>query len=172
MQSWQILAIKDDSILGTHLKSSLEDQGYRVTLVADGHRGLSMACDNHFDLILLDLLLPGLSGLDLLSRLRGWRRTPVIVMSALGDEAHRIRGFDGGADDYLPKPFSIAELRVRIEAVLRRVAYERARPQSGPMGALLFDEERGDINHRGHWLGLTTTEYACWSCCSAMPGKC
>lgn len=155
----QILAIEDDPTLGAHLKDSLEAQGFRVTLADEGLGGLALATEQPFDLILLDVLLPGLDGLELLARLRGRWRTPVLMMSALGDERHRIRGFHCGADDYLPKPFSMAELRVRIEAILRRVAYERAQPVATSEGPLLFDDARCDVRHAGSWLGLTATEY-------------
>lgn len=155
----RILAIEDDPTLGAHLKSSLEALGFQVTLANEGPRGLSLANERPFDLILLDILLPGLGGLELLARLRDRRRTPVLMMSALGEEQHRIRGFDSGADDYLPKPFSIAELRVRIEAILRRVAYERLQPLPASDGPLRFDEARCDVCHTGRWLGLTATEY-------------
>ncbi|HAQ86899.1 MAG TPA: DNA-binding response regulator, partial [Pseudomonas sp.] len=120
-----ILAIEDDPILGPHLKTSLEHRGFNVTLANDGPTGLALASEATYDLILLDVMLPELSGMELLTRLREQRRTPVLMMSALGNEAHRIQGFDSGADDYLPKPFSIEELQVRIAAILRRVAYER-----------------------------------------------
>lgn len=154
-----ILAIEDDPTLGSHLKTSLEAQGFQVTLANEGSGGLTLASERPFDLILLDVLLPGLGGLELLTRLRARRRTPVIMMSALGEEPHRIRGFDSGADDYLPKPFSIAELRVRIEALLRRVAYERGEPLPTCEDGLVFDDGRDDIRVAGLWLGLTGTEY-------------
>lgn len=158
-----ILAIEDDPLLGAHLQQSLGAHGFAVTLAGDGGGGLALAEKADYDLILLDVLLPGLDGLDVLARLRRRRRTPVIMISALGDEPDRIRGFDGGADDYLPKPFSLAELRVRIEAVLRRVAYERERqPARSPAtveAGLRFDEARNDVAAGGAWAGFTATEY-------------
>jgi len=103
----QILAIEDDPILGPHLKTSLEHRGFHVTLADDGPTGLALASEATYDLILLDVMLPELSGMELLTRLREQRRTPVLMMSALGNEAHRIQGFDSGADDYLPKPATV-----------------------------------------------------------------
>ncbi|WP_313025279.1 response regulator transcription factor [Pseudomonas lopnurensis] len=155
----RILAIEDDPILGGHLKTSLETCGFQVTLACDGGTGLALACAAHYDLILLDVLLPRLGGLEVLTRLRGKQRTPVLMMSALGDEAHRIQGFDCGADDYLPKPFSLEELQVRMAAILRRVAYERSAPHTPNDGALVFDDARSDLSHEGRWTGLTATEY-------------
>src|SRR5690606_15148868 len=155
----QILAIEDDTVLSTHLKTSLEQQGFQVTVANDGNTGLSLAIQRTYDLILLDVLLPALDGLSLLARLRAERGTPVLMMSALNDETHRIQGFDAGADDYLPKPFSLDELKVRMYAILRRVAYERSQPQPASSGPLRFDDERCDLAFQGQWSGLTPTEY-------------
>lgn len=156
----QILAIEDDPVLGSHLKTSLEARGFDVTLVDKGSHGLSLASAEDFDLILLDVLLPEMSGLELLANLRSSRSTPVLMMSALGSEADRIQGFHHGADDYLPKPFSIEELQVRIAAILRRVAYERtSTPPSNNDDVLHFDEQRSDLCYEGQWVGLTSTEY-------------
>ena len=155
----QILAIEDDPILGPHLKTSLEHRGFHVTLAADGPTGLALASEATYDLILLDVMLPELSGIELLTRLREQRRTPVLMMSALGNEAHRIQGFDSGADDYLPKPFSIEELQVRIAAILRRVAYERSVPPEVDQDTVRFDDPRSDLQYEGRWVGLTATEY-------------
>lgn len=155
----QILAIEDDPILGTHLKTSLESRGFEVTLASDGATGLALASDSAYDLILLDVMLPELSGMELLTRLRARRRTPVLMMSALGNEAHRIQGFDSGADDYLPKPFSIEELQVRIAAILRRVTYERNVPAAANDESMRFDDQRNDLRYEGRWIGLTATEF-------------
>lgn len=157
MQS--ILAIEDDQILGFHLKASLEARGYQVTLAGEGGEGLTLAAHGDFDLILLDVLLPGLGGMEVLRRLRRGRHTPVLMMSALGEESHRIQGFQSGADDYLPKPFSLDELQVRVTAILRRVAYEKAPAGQSAAQRDGFDDERCDLLHTGHWLDLTPTEY-------------
>ena len=102
-----------------------------------------------------------MTGLDALMQLRERSGTPVIMMSALGAEADRITGFERGADDYLPKPFSMAELRVRIEAILRRVALERRHPPVAlaPGVGLVFDEGACDVHHNGQKAGLTPSEY-------------
>ena len=124
----KILAVEDDPLLAAHLDQHLRRRGFDVTLChgVDDHTDLQTWTG--FDLILMDILLPGRSGLQLLGELRERFMVPVILMSALGAEQDRIVGFSQGADDYLPKPFSMGEMDVRIDAVLRRVAYERATP--------------------------------------------
>ncbi|MBV6289294.1 response regulator transcription factor [Pseudomonas aegrilactucae] len=124
----RILAVEDDPLLAAHLDQHLRRRGFDVTLChgVDDHTDLQAW--KGFDLILMDILLPGRSGLQLLGELRERFMVPVILMSALGAEQDRIVGFSQGADDYLPKPFSMGEMDVRIDAVLRRVAYERSGP--------------------------------------------
>jgi two-component system response regulator PfeR len=119
-----------------------------VTWCQNGQEGLNAAREQAFDVVLMDILLPGLDGLSVLTQLRRSHSTPVLLMSALGAEADRISGFRLGADDYLPNPFSMAELRVRIEAILRRVALDR-RPMpeaiAPAVDSLRFDDERCDV---------------------------
>ncbi|MDF0730000.1 response regulator transcription factor [Pseudomonas entomophila] len=156
-----ILAIEDDPVLGAYLHDELQRGGFRVTWCRNGLDGLETAGRQAFDVVLMDILLPGLNGLDALAQLRRHSATPVILMSALGAEADRITGFQRGADDYLPKPFSLAELRVRIEAILRRVALERRHPfplEALP-GQLRFDEQACDVALGTRWAGLTPSEY-------------
>ncbi|WP_277372077.1 MULTISPECIES: response regulator transcription factor [unclassified Pseudomonas] len=156
----RILAVEDDPLLASHLHAHLSGRGFAVTLSHDGDEGLQMAEREDFDLILMDILLPGIDGLEALQRLRQRRSVPVLLMSALGDEQNRIAGFSQGADDYLPKPFSLGELSVRVEAILRRVAYERREQlPSGEEGDLQFDESRSDVLHGARWVGLTPSEY-------------
>jgi len=167
----RILAIEDDPVLGAHLNDYLVRQGFAVTLCDDGSEGLALAGEHDFDLILLDILLPGLDGLEVLARLRLRRHVPVILISALGDEQDRITGFSRGADDYLPKPFGMGELQVRIEAILRRIAYERGQPMPSSNSPLYFDEERCDIRHGDAWARLTATEYRLLETLGRHPGE-
>ncbi|MEG5262816.1 response regulator transcription factor [Pseudomonas sp. JDS28PS106] len=162
----RILAIEDDSLLAEHLARHLQQRGFAVTLRHDGEHFLDLIHSQAFDLVLMDITLPGTSGLDLLARLREHQRVPVILMSALGAEQDRIVGFSQGADDYLPKPFSMLEMDVRIDAVLRRVAYEqessrllRIASAQHPADRLQRDTQRCDVSHDGSWADLSTTEY-------------
>lgn len=156
----RLLAVEDDPVFARHLVEHLESIGYAVSHCQDGADGLHRAQAEEFDLILMDIMLPGTNGLDVLQQLRRRRGVPVILMSALGNEQDRITGFSQGADDYLPKPFSLLELSVRIEAVLRRVAYERSDGLPAlDCEHLHFDEQRRDVEIAGCWAGLTPSEY-------------
>ena len=157
-----ILAIEDDPVLGAYVHEQLGLCGFQVTWCQNGQQGLQMARDQRFDVVLMDILLPGMDGLSVLTHLRQSHSMPVILMSALGAEADRISGFRLGADDYLPKPFSMAELRVRIEAILRRVALDRRQPPAplySEVQSLRFDDELCDVHYGEQWAGLTRSEY-------------
>lgn len=120
-QSSVILTIEDDAAIRRGIVDSLRFSGYRVLESADGLDGLKKATECDYDLLLLDLALPGMPGLEILRRLRKMKPTqPVIILTAKGDESDRIQGLKEGADDYVVKPFSVKELMARVEAVLRR----------------------------------------------------
>lgn len=116
----KILIIEDDQLLNNQINEILNNSQFSVTQCFDGEAGLEKALNQKFDLILLDVLLPKLDGFSVLKRLRVCRNTPVIMITACGAEEERIKGFNRGADDYLPKPFNIEELMLRINALLRR----------------------------------------------------
>lgn len=158
----RILIIEDDVELCAHLSNHLSGRGFSLNSSHRGDEGLDMALHSPVELILLDIMLPNESGLTILSRLRHERGTPVILMSALGAEQDRITGFSQGADDYLPKPFSLAELDVRIDALLRRVAIDcgtQAAPLMARRSALEFDNYARDVRLNGVAAGLTSSEY-------------
>jgi len=115
-----ILLVEDDAEMRTLLARFLRQNGYRVTGVGDGRHARETLANAAVDLVLLDVMLPGQSGLDILRELRTRSRVPVIMLTARGDEADRVLGLELGADDYLPKPFGRPELLARIRAVLRR----------------------------------------------------
>ena len=165
VQPSRLLAIEDDPILGAYLHEQLGRFGFEVVWCQNGKDGLSRARNEPFDVVLMDILLPGMNGLQVLTQLRQTHALPVILMSALGAEADRISGFQLGADDYLPKPFSMAELRVRIQAILRRVALDRMprlslQPDSvQAQNALFLDEVTADVRYGQQWAGLTRSEF-------------
>lgn len=156
-----ILVVEDDPVLSMHLQAQLSARGYAVVLCSDACRVAALLKEQVFDLVVLDILLPNGNGLHLLEQIRSYSAVPVILVSALGSESDRIVGFQKGADDYLPKPFSMAELDVRIGALLRRIAFERSAMETAPtvQGELYFDLIRTDVVYKGQWAELTTTEF-------------
>ncbi|MFF7708730.1 response regulator [Pseudomonas sp. NPDC007930] len=157
-----ILAVEDDPVLGAFVHEQLGRCGFDVTWCQNGQQALALALGNAYDVVLMDVLMPGLDGLQVLQQLRQRSRTPVIIMSALGAEQDRIAGFRRGADDYLPKPFSVDELHVRVEAILRRVALERGGSPSAPAAEsdpLRFHAGRQDVSYDGALAGLTPSEF-------------
>jgi two-component system, OmpR family, KDP operon response regulator KdpE len=117
-----ILLVEDEAALRRYLRPSLAAQGYRLVEAAGGMEGLGLAKQHVPDLVLLDLGLPDLDGLEVTRRLREWSRVPIIVLSARGQEGDKVDALDAGADDYLTKPFGFAELLARIRVALRHVA--------------------------------------------------
>jgi len=118
----QFLVVEDNHDIANLVSMHLQDLGAEVQIASDGNIGLSLAQKNHFDLIILDLMLPGIDGLEICRRLRGTDNdTPILMLTAKGAELDRIVGLEMGADDYLPKPFSVRELVARAKAILRRV---------------------------------------------------
>ncbi len=119
----RILVAEDDPRLGPSLKKGLEGNHYAVDLVANGEDAVLMAVATPYDLLILDILLPGLSGFEVCQQLREQERNmPILLLTALGEVSHRVKGLDLGADDYLVKPFAFSELEARVRALLRRGA--------------------------------------------------
>ena len=125
MEANRILIIENDQSLSAQVAELLQDKGFATHQCHDGEQGLLTALQQGFDLILLDVLLPGINGFSILEQLRKVKQTPVMMVTARGAEQERILGYSTGADDYLPKPFSFAEMLVRIEALLRRTLANR-----------------------------------------------
>ena len=155
----RLLLVEDDFRLRHDLERHLLQRGFAVTSCIDGIQGLSALQSQCFDLVLLDIMLPGMDGLALLEALRLQQNVPVMLMSALGNEQDRITGFTRGADDYLPKPFSLAELDARTDALLRRMAMFHRPPGLPHHPRLSFDEEALDVVHNGQSAGLTHSEF-------------
>ncbi|HBP49389.1 response regulator transcription factor [Pseudomonas sp.] len=168
----RILAIEDDPVLAADLDSHLGQRGFSVTLRHDADEILHLVRSEGFDLILMDIMLPGSSGLEVLAQVRQCQRVPVILMSALGAEQDRITGFSQGADDYLPKPFSMQEMDVRIDAILRRVAYEHeAQVKVRSDSQLELDQQAMDVCRNGRWADLTNTEFRVLEILIQHPGE-
>ncbi len=158
----QILLIDDDLGLAELLAQLLELEGFNLTLAHDGQSGLSLALEQEFDLILLDVMLPKLNGFEVLKALRNKKQTPVLMLTARGDEIDRVVGLEIGADDYLPKPFNDRELVARIKAIIRRTGQQNDEQQSGiiEFADIKLDPSRQEVICQEQLLILTGTEFS------------
>lgn len=160
-----LLIVDDDREIRALLKKFLASQGFRVTTAADGDEMLQALGDWKIDLVVLDLMLPGKNGLTLCSDLRKTSHIPIVMLTVMGDENDRIRGFDGGADDYVAKPFNPHELLARIKAVLRRTHMVPPVEGTGSARVLKFGNWRMDVGMRrltsksGTLVDLSTAEF-------------
>ncbi len=118
---WLVLIIEDEVPIRRFLKAALEGQGFKWLEAATGHQGLAMAASHNPDIILLDLGLPDMDGLEVIRGIRDWARTPIIIISARGRDADKVDALDAGADDYLTKPFSVEELAARLRVAIRHL---------------------------------------------------
>ena len=165
-----ILLVEDDDQTRRALTANLEAHGYGVRGAFDGEEALVLWELRRPDLILLDLGLPGIDGLGVLRRIRRDATTPVIVLSARGEERDKVEALDVGADDYLAKPFGMAELHARVRAALRRALVSEIDPDGvAQIGDLRLDPERRLVTVGGEELHLTPREYELLRCSSPMP---
>lgn len=154
----RILIIDDEKQIRRMLRAALSGYGYDIAEASSGHEGLSQAAIFHPDLIVLDLGLPDIDGIEVVKRLREWTKTPVIILSVREEEEDKIRALDAGADDYVTKPFSMGELLARIRVAMRHLVKSEDEP------VLTFNELIVDMAHRivtirGEEIRLTPTEY-------------
>jgi DNA-binding response OmpR family regulator len=146
----RILVVEDEGAVSRGVRDALSFNGYSVEVAADGSEGYRLARDGSFDLLVLDLMLPGMAGLDVLERLRGENvMTPVLILTARGQEADRVKGLELGADDYVVKPFSVRELVARVGAHLRRRASDATAGAPVGLGEAVFDFQRREVRRRG-----------------------
>ncbi len=165
----RILVVEDDPGIGPRLVAGLIQHGYDAVLAADGPTGRALALEDRFDLVVLDLMLPGEDGFALLEAWRGRTSVPVVVLTARTGLDDRLRSFDLGAVDYLPKPFFLEELLVRIRTRLgRRPAPER---RSVPLGTCLVDLDARAVTRDGADLGLTAHEFNVLAALVEAPGR-
>ncbi len=168
-----ILLIDDDGELGQMLSDYLAADQLRVTVCQSGESGLEQLARESFDLIILDVMLPGMNGLDVLRRLRPDNLIPVIMLTARGDDVDRIIGLEVGADDYLPKPFNPRELSARVRAILRRSqTLAPAAQQAGlTLAGLEMDPKARRVLLDDQALQLTGTEFEILRCLMETPGE-
>src|SRR5579863_1378656 len=159
----RILVIDDDAELCGLVGEYLKPEGFQIEAVHDGTRGLERALNGDYLLIVLDVMLPGLNGFDLLRRLRVASKTPVLLLTARGEDVDRIVGLEIGADDYLPKPFNPRELVARIRAILRRTQEEKNDEKRIPemlrVGDVELDPATRTVREKGKPIELTSVEF-------------
>jgi two-component system alkaline phosphatase synthesis response regulator PhoP len=161
MPSERVLLIEDDPSIVAGLELNLSLEGYEVLTAADGESGYRLAVDRAPDLIVLDIMLPGTNGLEVLRRLRQIDAdVPVLILTARGDEADKVLGLTLGADDYISKPFNLGELRARINASLRRQRLRAAGQSVREFGDVRVDLDRHQVRRAGKDVPMTAREFA------------
>jgi len=169
----RIVIVEDEEALGLMLRYNLEAEGFSVEVISSGDEADLRLRESVPDLLLLDWMLPGLSGIELCRRLRTRaeaQRLPIIMLTARGEEAERIRGLKTGADDYLVKPFSVPELMARIHALLRRSAPEKLAAQLS-IGDIALDKTTRRVRRGGQELHLGPTEFRLLEFLMSHPGR-
>jgi DNA-binding response OmpR family regulator len=168
-----ILLVDDEDSIRTLLTYPLERDGYRVVQARDGEEALRRFAEEQVDLVVLDIMLPKLDGLEVCKRLRGESAVPIIMLTARGDELDKVLGLELGADDYITKPFSIREFRSRVRALLRRAVTPyagRDRATVIERGELRIDVPRRTVEVRGTAVELTFIEFELLALLASSPG--
>lgn len=165
----RILVIEDEQKLGDYLVKGLTESGFVVDLARTGIEGRSLALDGDYDLLVLDVMLPGIDGFAVLDAVRKSRSMPVLMLTARDEVTDRVRGLQSGADDYLAKPFAFSELLARIQALLRRGKLHEV--PNYVLKDLRLDVVARKASRNGHRLELTAKEFALLTPAHAPPGQ-
>ena len=172
----KVLVVDDEKMIVKGIRFSLLQDGYEVDTAYDGDEALQKATDNKYDIILLDVMLPKHSGLEVLQQIREFSSVPVIMLTAKGEDMDKILGLDYGADDYITKPFNILEVKARIKAIVRRVAGSRKEKSEEEERILENGDLRMDFDNRrvsvaGKEINLTSKEFELLELLATHPGK-
>lgn len=168
----RILVVEDDESITLGLRMNLEAEGYDVIVATDGEAGLAMARAPDVSLVVLDIMLPKVNGLEILRQLRGEGcKTPIVLLSARGAELDKVMGLELGAEDYITKPFSLAELLARVKAQLRRDAIARPGNRVVNAGRLVIDIAAREVQRGGETVPLTATEFDLLLCLVEEAGR-
>ena len=173
-QGARILLVDDEQAVQTLLTYPLRKDGYEVVPALDGQQALDQFALQRFDLVVLDVMLPKLDGIEVCRRLRTRSQVPIIMLTAKGDEVDKINGLEMGADDYITKPFSVREFRSRVKAALRRGGMAARSPggeEPITAGELEIDPERRAVRLRGDDVQLTYVEFEILTALAAAPGR-
>ncbi len=168
----KILVVEDERTIADILVFNLEREGYEAIAAGDGPAGLKSALGDEPDLILLDVMLPGMDGFEVLRRVREKSQVPVIMLTAREEETDKVEALDMGADDYITKPFSMRELMARVKANMRRTVPPEAEPPAAAVeGRLMISPEQNTVYKNGRPLDLSVREYDILSFLSSTPGR-
>lgn len=159
MAKQKILIIEDEIKIARFLELELKYEGYDIELAHDGRTGLSKALSDNIDLILLDVMLPELNGIEVCRRIRLSSQVPIIMITAKDDTIDVVMGLDTGADDYVTKPFAIEELLARIRVVLKRKSFEVKKTQNDRIGNLMVDYDKYLVTYNNESIELTKKEF-------------
>lgn len=173
MNKIKVLIVEDEAAQMELLSYNLEKEGYQIVAATDGEEGLLLAEEEKPDLIVLDWMLPSLLGIEVCRQLKRGKHTseiPVIMLTARGEESDRVRGLDVGADDYIVKPYSVAELLARVRAMIRR-ANPASQGQIIECGDILFDPEKYQVSRAGQAIKLGPTEFRLLLVFVSKPGR-
>lgn len=157
--SEKILIIEDEEKIARFIELELTHEGYEIKKSYNGREGLEMVENGHFDLVLLDIMLPELNGLEVLRRIRRTSEIPVIMLTARDAVTDKVSGLDMGADDYITKPFAIEELLARIRVALKRKKIKSAEPSALSIGKLNLDKNAHSVTYDGNPIELTNREF-------------
>lgn len=169
-----VLVVDDEQSLRDFVRRNLEVRSFEVLTAANGLEGLALFNTEHVDLVIVDLMMPHMNGLEMIRRIRQQSLLPIVVLSALGDEEDKVQALNQGADDYLTKPFGVSELLARVHAVLRRAQWAGpAAPDASRLvcGDLVVDQERHRATISGEAIDLTPTEFALLVLLMSKAGK-
>jgi two-component system, OmpR family, KDP operon response regulator KdpE len=167
----RILVVDDEEQILRALRRALVARGYEVVTAADGEEAIAEAEGSRPDLVVLDLNLPGIDGMEVCRRLRSWTRVPILILSVREDEAGKVRALDLGADDYLTKPFGVDELLARIRALLRRTRPKESEPPRFEADGVVIDLGTRRVSLDGADVHLTRTEWALLEAMAEHHGK-
>ena len=161
--SKKVLVVDDEKLIVKGIRFSLEQDGMEVSCAYDGEEALALAKTEKFDIILLDVMLPGLTGFEVCQQIRDFSNVPIIMLTAKGDDMDKILGLEYGADDYITKPFNILEVKARIKAIMRRSGYDskEKKPEDAILerGDVKIDRESRRVYIEGREINLTAKEF-------------
>lgn len=169
----KILVVDDEKVLVKGIKFNLENEGYQVEVGYDGEQAVELARNGGFDLIVLDLMMPKIDGLQACMRIREFSNVPVIMLTARSEDTDKIIGFECGADDYITKPFNILELKARIRAMLRRAgaAHQKDKTSRLQVGHIALDTDERSASKDGQAVDLTAKEFDLMELLMRNPGR-